>query len=526
MIRALTLWQIRRRAMHTGPFHDRISQIEVSSGSLSSFQILLLLTDGSVTTLLEAITGDEVIVKTLSQTVIPADEPIASLLAVRPGAAVNYRVVDLKNRRTGEVLISAISHTPLERLEPGFKDDLMRADIPIGKILKLHNIEARREISDIQAFSADASIATRFGVTAGTPFLSRNYLIIRHDKPFMAIEEMFPISSFTQAPRVEVRTPSRLHMGLIDLHGGLGRVDGGIGIALDGPRTVIEAEKSPTLRIHGGNEEQAGRISEAAEAVLSQVGITGSVAVHLREIPAEHTGLGTGTALSLATARAVCELYGISIPISQLAQIVGRGGTSGIGTAAFRSGGFIVDGGHRFGKDGEKQDFRPSSASRGIQPPPVLVRYPFPLDWKILLVLPATGTGVSGTLEQDIFREVCPVSRDEVQEICHEIMMRMLPGIVEHDIGLFSAAVNRIQELGFKKAEIKRQTAIVHQLLAGLREAGAACSGMSSFGPAVYAVADADTADLEQAAKDLLGDTPGQIIMTRADNWGADIRWI
>ena len=512
--------------MPTGPFHDRISQIEGSSGSLSPYQILLLLTDGSVTTLLEAITGDEVIVKTLSQTVIPADESIASLLAIMPGAAVNYRVVDLKNRRTGEVLISAISYTPLERLEPGFRDDLMRADIPIGKILKLHNIEARREISDIRSFSADISLAARFGVTAGTPFLSRNYLIIRHDKPFMAIEEMFPISSFSRIPRVEVRTPSRLHMGLIDLHGGLGRVDGGIGIALECPRTVIEAEKSPVLRIHGGNEEQVGRIREAAEAVLSYAGITGSIAVHLREIPIGHTGLGTGTALSLATARAVCELYGIYIHVNQLAQIVGRGGTSGIGTAAFSSGGFIVDGGHRFGKNGEKQDFRPSSASRGIQPPPVLVRHPFPLDWKILLVLPATGTDVSGKLEQDIFREVCPVSRDEVQEICHEIMMRMLPGIVEHDIGLFGAAVNRIQELGFKKAEIARQSTVVHQLLAGLREAGAACSGMSSFGSAVFAFTDADTADLEQAAKDLLWDTPGQIITTRADNQGARIRWI
>jgi beta-ribofuranosylaminobenzene 5'-phosphate synthase len=512
--------------MYQRPFQDRISRIEGSYGSLSPYQILLLLTDGSVTTLLEAITGDEVVVRTLSQTVIPADEPTASLLAVRPGAAVNYRVVDLVNRMTGEVLISAVSFTPLERLEPGFRDDLMRADIPIGKILKLHNIEARREISDIRSFPADDSLAARFGVTAGTPFLSRNYLIIRQDKPFMAIEEMFPVSSFFRPPRVEVRTPSRLHMGLIDLHGGLGRVDGGIGIALENPRTVIEAEKSPVIRIYGAGNEQAERIREAAGAVLAYGKITGSVAVTLRELPAGHAGLGSGTALSLATARAVCELYGLFVPVSQLAQIVGRGGTSGIGTAVFASGGFIVDGGHRFGRDEEKQDFRPSSASRGIRPPPVLARHPFPAEWRILLVLPARGSGVSGTLEQDIFREVCPVPRDEVREICHEIVMRMLPGIIEHDIRLFGAAVNRIQELGFKKAEVARQSPVIHQLLAGLREAGAACSGMSSFGPAVYAVTDTDTADLEEAAKDLLGDTPGQVTSTRADNHGAGIRWI
>lgn len=512
--------------MDKPPFQDQISRIESTSGSLSPYQFLLLLTDGSVTTLLEAITGDEVGVKTLSQSVIPADEAVASLLALREGAEVNYRVVDLINRRTGEVLISAISHTPLERLEPGFRDDLMRADIPIGKILKLHNIEARREISGIRSFPADMSLAARFGVSAGTPFLCRNYLIIRQDKPFMAIEEMFPAGSFCRPPRVEVRTPSRLHMGLIDLYGGLGRVDGGIGIALESPRTVIEAEKSPVIRVYGADYEQAERIREAAGAVLAHGKIMGSVAVTLRELPAGHTGLGTGTALSLATARAVCELYGLSYPVSRLAQIVGRGGTSGIGTAVFASGGFILDGGHRFGKDEEKKDFRPTSASRGIRPPPVLARHPFPADWQVLLVIPEKGGGVSGILEQDIFREVCPVPRDEVREICHEILMRMLPGILEHDVSLFGAAVNRIQELGFKKAEIARQSTVVHQLLAGLREAGAACSGMSSFGPAVYALTDADTTDIEAAAKDLLGDTHGQVISTRADNRGASIRWI
>ena len=54
--------------------------------------------------------------------------------------------MEISTEESGEVLIYAISHTPVRRLSPDFKDDLMKADIPIGKIIRQHNIEARREI--------------------------------------------------------------------------------------------------------------------------------------------------------------------------------------------------------------------------------------------------------------------------------------------------------------------------------------------------------------------------------------------
>jgi beta-ribofuranosylaminobenzene 5'-phosphate synthase len=512
--------------MPAGPFHDRIRMIEEVTGPLPAFQTVLLLTDGSVTTLLEAISGSDVCVKTISQNVMPASRPVAALLDIGPGDPVNHRIVELVNCTTGEILIYAVSHTPLERLEPGFKEDLMRADIPIGKILKKHHIESRREISDIRLVSPDPDLRRRFGAGPETPFLSRTYHIIRNDLPFMAIEELFPAATWCREPRIRVRAPSRLHLGLIDLHGGLGRVDGGIGITLETPDTVLEAERSPVCRVSGGNEGQIARVRKAAAAVLSHFAIPGSAAFTIIRTPPQHSGLGAGTALSLAAGTAVCELYGITAPVEKLSVIVGRGGTSGIGTAAFSSGGLIIDGGHSFGIYGEKTDFRPSSASPGVRPPPVIVRHPFPDEWQVLLVIPTIGDRVSGAGEQDIFRKACPVPREEVQEICHEIMMQLLPGIVRHDLGLFAAAVNRIQEIGFKRIEISRQTAGVRELLTGLREAGAACTGMSSFGPAVYAVTDNDPAELEQAAARILGETRYLMFRTKGDNTGASSTWL
>ena len=135
-------------------------------------------------------------------------------------------------------------------------------------------------------------------------------------------------------------------------------------------------------------------------------------------------------------------------------------------------------------------------------------------------MIPEPGTRVSGRDEQDIFREFCPVPIGDVREICHEVVMRLLPGVVEHDIDLFGAAVNRIQEIGFKCIERERQSPGIRSLESCLRDEGAACAGMSSFGPAVYAITDSGLAGLEAAARNLLGERAA-VIRTRADNKGA-----
>ncbi|MCU0629505.1 MAG: chorismate pyruvate-lyase family protein [Methanoregulaceae archaeon] len=193
--------------------------IEKEQGTLSTLQKILLSTDGSVTSLLEAIEGEEVTITTLSQEVVPADANTASELDIRAGSEVNHRVVELKNSRTGAVLIFAVSDTPLERLEPGFKSDLMRADIPIGRILAKHSIESRREISDMGVRASDRAMSRIFGVPEKDPLLFRKYRIIRQGKPFISIEEVFPGSSFCAGSGVLVSAPSRLHLGLIDLNG-------------------------------------------------------------------------------------------------------------------------------------------------------------------------------------------------------------------------------------------------------------------------------------------------------------------
>ncbi|AFV24141.1 beta-ribofuranosylaminobenzene 5'-phosphate synthase [Methanolobus psychrophilus R15] len=316
---------------------------------------------------------------------------------------------------------------------------------------------------------------------------------------------------------IRITSPSRLHLTLIDMNASQGRIDGGAGISLSFPQVIISAQKSDVVEVTGGPILK-GRIETAARRILPE---GEGVRITIEEDMFSHVGLGSGTQAALSAATAVNELYGLGMSVRELAIAVGRGGTSGIGVASFETGGFIVDGGHRFS---DKGSFSPSSASRA-DPAPVLFRHNFP-DWEIVLALPDVQ-GAYDANEIDIFRKACPVPLDEVQQLSHIILMKMMPAVMENDIEAFGHAVNHIQSLGFKRYEVELQHQVVRDVMALMQESGAYGAGMSSFGPAVYAVVDnkEDASNIMQDAQDLLDSTiGGKVMITRANNTGAEIK--
>lgn len=169
-----------------------IKEIEKNLGSLSSAQKILLATDGSVTTILDVLKG-HVKIRTLIQELREADEEMANLLSVERGDAVNYRVVVIER---DEPLIHAVSLIPVERLNNDFKEDLIRADIPIGRILKKHQIESRREIKSVAVEKSSPEMVEIFNDES--PVLSRTYHIIHQDQVLVWIKETFPSSLFRE----------------------------------------------------------------------------------------------------------------------------------------------------------------------------------------------------------------------------------------------------------------------------------------------------------------------------------------
>lgn len=315
---------------------------------------------------------------------------------------------------------------------------------------------------------------------------------------------------------IKIVSPSRLHLTLIDLNAEIGRVDGGVGIALESPGMEVLAEKAETVEVIGGSV-LTDRIRKAAELVLPE---GQGIRIKLEKEISDHVGLGSGTQAALSAAAAVNKVYGLGRSVRELAVAVGRGGTSGIGVAAFEMGGFILDGGHKF-KD--KGAFSPSAASH-VPPGPVLVRQDFP-DWPIVLAIP-DGKGAHDTEEVDIFKNVCPIPLTEVQEVSHVILMQMLPALIEKDLENFGRAINHIQGAGFKRREIELQPKAILEILDYMRSNGASGAGISSFGPVLYGIAGS-VSEGEKLRKDvqkILDESMGgEALLTKARNRGADI---
>ena len=173
---------------------DKINQVEKEYGrNFSNTQKILMTTDGSITAILDVLYG-KITLSTLDQHFEDADKDHAKLVNVDEGEEINYREVIM--HRDGKPLIYVISHIPLSRCTKDVCADLIRADIPIGRILKNYHIESRREIKNIWIEKPNETLKELFGTDED--MLARDYVIINQDRILMWIKEVFPISYFTE----------------------------------------------------------------------------------------------------------------------------------------------------------------------------------------------------------------------------------------------------------------------------------------------------------------------------------------
>ncbi len=314
--------------------------------------------------------------------------------------------------------------------------------------------------------------------------------------------------------RVIVEAPSRLHITLIDLNGDMGRIDGGIGVALRDPSLRVEvAEASEDI--------VPDDLRPVVDLLRSKMGVNTSYRIEIERPLPQHVGLGSRTQTLLAIGKGISLIEGLDYPPREIARIVRRGGTSGIGIAAFERGGFILDGGH---SRRVKPDFLPSRAS-SAPPPPVLFQHPLPEDWYFVLAIPDVEPGAHGEREIDIFKKFCPVPARDVEKISRIILLKILPAIIERDIKAFGEGITAIQNLGFKKVECDLRDKIIKDLFEVLRNSSYG-HGMSSFGPTVFGVVDGEGAakELEHELASFFKERgiSGKLIRSCANNKGAN----
>ncbi|MGF3523126.1 MAG: beta-ribofuranosylaminobenzene 5'-phosphate synthase family protein, partial [Candidatus Bathyarchaeia archaeon] len=96
----------------------------------------------------------------------------------------------------------------------------------------------------------------------------------------------------------------RLHFGLIDLNGDFGRLYGGLGVGINRPNVILEAQPSKTMIVKGKKTEL---VQTFANKFKEAYNIKANAAITVEQTIPEHMGLGSGTQLALAVATAMAK---------------------------------------------------------------------------------------------------------------------------------------------------------------------------------------------------------------------------
>jgi len=284
---------------------------------------------------------------------------------------------------------------------------------------------------------------------------------------------------------IRVVAPSRLHFGLfrVPLEGepetGV-RSFGGVGLMVNQPGVVVDLRPAESWQFEG-------MLASRAQVFASRFMLSlpeehrGGFQLLVERCPAEHTGLGVGTQLGLAVAKALAVACGEGkLPSPELAGRVGRGERSAIGVHGFDRGGLLVDTGKLPGETLS----------------PLLAHVSLPDEWRVVLFTPGGASRWHGDRERRAFVTATAGEPDLLRKLAVEAI---LPAARSGDIDAFGEAV---QEFNRKAGEpfAAAQGGVyasreIAELVADVRACGIRGVGQSSWGPTVFAVVgESDTA--------------------------------
>jgi beta-RFAP synthase len=329
---------------------------------------------------------------------------------------------------------------------------------------------------------------------------------------------------------ITIRTPSRLHFGLLGLAEDThwpnvagepaipGRAFGGVGLMVQDPGVQVQVSPSTAWSAVGPLAERALAFAQRYAAAVCQQWPDFTPAcqtILVEHATPEHTGLGTGTQLGLAVAQALAKAWALDEEPAFLAHRIGRGLRSALGVYGFEHGGFLVEGG-KSGAD---------------ELSPLVARVPFPEAWRVVLILPTQRTGLHGPTESEAFYRLaqCGPMQRQTEALCRLVLLSLLPALVEGDVATFGEALHDFNaRSGEMFAPVQGgiyATAAVAEVVGFVRRRGVKGVGQSSWGPTVFAVVENDdrATDLERCLRQNFGTGQTETIITRAWNHGAVI---
>lgn len=286
-----------------------------------------------------------------------------------------------------------------------------------------------------------------------------------------------------------IDTPKRLHLGIIDPSGTLGRRFGSLGAGIEGGY-LLRIEESDRQKIIAQNKEDTRDIKDALERMDRRFGTGFDFYIKVERNIERHIGLGSTTQLKLAVGLGISKLKKIDAEIEEISKILGRGKNSGVSTYVFKYGGFVIDGGVR-------NCF-----------PPLAFREEIPEEWAFLLIIPKLRRGFDEVEEKPIMSSLTSKS-EFAEKISHRILLGLIPAIKERRIEEFGRFLSEIQVLVGKHFE-NYQGGVFRddlKILIEFLEQKTFGFGQSSWGPTLYGlIYKKDYENLKTLAEDWLRD--------------------
>ncbi|MEM4718127.1 MAG: GHMP kinase, partial [Desulfurococcaceae archaeon] len=185
-------------------------------------------------------------------------------------------------------------------------------------------------------------------------------------------------------PRVVIKTPARLHLGIINPFNPKYRLYMSLGVAIDYPNNIVVVHSNKPFMIQGCRSSE---IYDKIARIIDEYDLkTGYV--YIEKCIPRHVGLGSTTQLLLAVAHGLLLANNIDEDIETIARKLGLGSVSGVGTYVYKYGGFIIDSGKK-----SLHEF-----------PRLIFRHDFPSKWRFIVITPR-GIGLDEKQEEAVFRE-------------------------------------------------------------------------------------------------------------------------
>lgn len=376
---------------------------------------------------------------------------------------------------------------------------------------------------------------------------------------------------------LRVRTGSRLHFGLMELHPSSPHCYAGLGAMVEMPGLEMELNASnaavdPTsIPI----VECSSALEERVHSVLARVQRLGAV-THLpdsirfvSELPL-HCGLGAGTQTACALALALTEFDRFfeesrSLPeagsnekrvgeslersegschrvsVAELAKLAGRGRRSAIGLQGVMSGGLVLDHGYQASRETVRdRDPAGRSDTAGDRGTPsdeealavrsIQVQYALPKNaFHAVLVFSPPEKSYSGTMEASIIDQLGKIANPN-QPTMRRLAANAFSAFEENDVARFGGVLDEYMELAATLFAAGQGGMYVSETVEGIvravKSVGIHGVGQSSWGPTVFGFSG-DAEQAEHSANQLRRLFPDgfAVLTTKVATSGLQMQW-